>query len=184
MFYKMKNSHVPDYLANLVPLTVGQSVPYSLRNRSDIQNVNFRTSFYKNTFLPSTIASFNSLPSHIQNAPSIAAFKNMLNTNTKPSSSPKHFYHGPRNLQILHTRLRTNCSSLAAHLFRKKNINDSPNCISCDEIEDCNHVFFHCAKFSVERAQLINSVSQICSPSPELQIIFTAEGYFTHEIFN
>ena len=119
-----------------------------------------RTHFYPQPSLVSI-----SLPSHIQNAPSIAAFKNMLNTNTQPSSSPQLFDHGPRNLQILHTRLRTNCSSLAAHLFRKKNINDSPNCISCDEIEDCNHFFFHCDKFSVERAQLINSVSQICSPS-------------------
>ena len=36
MFYKMKNGLCPDYLASLVPATVGSASTYPLRNSSDL----------------------------------------------------------------------------------------------------------------------------------------------------
>ena len=37
IFYKMKNGLCPDYLASLVPATVGSVSTYPLRNSSDLQ---------------------------------------------------------------------------------------------------------------------------------------------------
>ena len=55
MFYKMQNSFCPVYLSSLVPITVGSSVSYNLRNAGDIQTVNANTQLYYTSFLPSAI---------------------------------------------------------------------------------------------------------------------------------
>ena len=48
--------------------------------------------------------------------------------------------------QILHARLRMECSSLNSHLFRKI-IEPSPSC-SCSGFDSSYHFFFTCPKFS------------------------------------
>ena len=66
-------------------------------------------------------------------------------------------------MQIHHSRLRTNCSSLTSHLF-SKNIIDSPLCI-CGAIEDTRHYLFECTRYLDLRQELINAVSAICEPT-------------------
>ena len=46
-------------------------------------------------------------------------------------------YKGKRKLQVVHTRIRTNCSALNSDLFRK-NIVDSPSC-TCGAMENAYH---------------------------------------------
>ena len=73
---------------------------------------------------------------------------------------------GSRKAQVLHTRLRTNCSSLNLDLFLK-NISDSPLC-RCGSVENAQHYFFHCRYYQVQRIELLNSVSQYQTPSLSL----------------
>ena len=54
---------------------------------------------------------------------SLFSFKAFLNHGKR--KVPKYYAIGKRKLQILHTRLRTNCSSLSSDLFFK-NMTDSP----------------------------------------------------------
>jgi hypothetical protein len=75
--------------------------------------------FYSNSFLPSSIKDWNDLPVELRNAPSLAIFKKRLNEDVQ--KVPAHHYIGERRYQIIHTRLRTHCSSLKEHLFSKKN---------------------------------------------------------------
>ena len=87
---------------------------------------------------------------------SLTTFKNHLNKNRTPV--PKHFYTGSRQFQILHTRLRTNCSSLNIDLFLK-NITDAPLC-RCGSIENTQHFFLQCPFYLVQRAELLDSLSR------------------------
>ena len=57
LFYKMTNVLSPLCLSSLVPLTVSNASRYNLRNSSDLQTVEARTSLFENSFLPSTIMS-------------------------------------------------------------------------------------------------------------------------------
>ena len=68
-----------------------------------------------------------------------------------------------RKAQILHTRLRTNCSSLNLDLFLK-NISDSLLC-RCSRLENAQHFFFHCTHYQTQRTVLLNAVSAYQTPS-------------------
>ena len=119
---------------------------------------------YFNSFLPSTIRAWNNLPQEAQQMGSVNSFKFYLKKENTPV--PKYFYTGNRKVQILHTRLRTNCSSLNLDLFIK-NVSDSPMC-SCGSVEDTQHYFFHCVNFRQQRTELINEISRYYNPSLKL----------------
>ena len=136
----MTHSLTPEYLSCLVPEPISNISSYNLRNSNNFRAINTRTSQYYQSFLPSTVRSWNDLPveAHLYNT--LNSFKHFLNKET--ARVPQHFYTGSRKAQILHTRLRTKCSSLNLDLFMK-NITDSPLC-SCGSVEDAQHFFFHC----------------------------------------
>ena len=117
LFYKMVNHLTPPFLNNLVPNTVGTASRYGLRNANDLQTVDSRTTLYYNSFLPSVVRDWNSLPITTRQSPTLSVFKNSL---VNPTSVPKHFYYGERKSQVLLTRLRTNCSALNHDLYTNK----------------------------------------------------------------
>ena len=121
----MKSNLCPGYLSSLVPQTVNSASRYNLRNANDLQTINARTSLYYNSFLPSTIRAWNNLPIEAKQMESVNAFKYVLKKKYVPV--PKYFYTCKRKVETLHTRLRTNCSSLNLALFIK-NISDFPMC--------------------------------------------------------
>ena len=114
----MMNSFTPSYLTSLVPQPVTNLSRYNLRNSTDLQSINDRTKQYYHSFLPSAERAWNNLPVETKQSASLQCFKNYLKKNTQ-TQVPKHYYIGSRRAQILHTRLRTNCSSLNLHLFLK-----------------------------------------------------------------
>lgn len=183
LFYKMRYNLTPVYLSSLIPQPVQNFSRYNLRNSDDIRTVICRTNQYYNSFLPSTIKEWNNLPIECKTLTSLNSFKYFLKKDK--TSVPKHFYIGSRKAQILHTRLRTNCSALHLDLFLK-NIVDSPLC-QCGSIEDAQHFFFHCSTYHVQRNQLINAVSMYKAPSLELLLYGdvnlsqeTNKNIFTH----
>lgn len=171
----MKNNLTPAYLSNLVPSSVGNVHRYPLRNSQNIQTIFTRTDFYYKSFLPSVIRDFNALPVLTQNAGTVTAFKRLLN-NDLPKV-PGYFYTGDRKLQILHTRLRTHCSSLCSDLF-DKNIINSPYC-ECGAIENSHHYFLVCSQYTHLRTEMLNSISQVCSPT--MDVILQGNPTLTYE---
>ena len=116
----------PQYLAELIPKIVGTRHTHNTRQINNIVNINWRTSLYSEYFLPSTVKASNDLPLPTRNLESLSSFKSLNNTkNTKVSA---HYYVGCRLGQVLHARLRVNCSALNAHLFIR-NLVELPNCI-------------------------------------------------------
>ena len=140
LFYKMNHNLTPLYLTSLVPGSVGNVSRYNLCNANNLQGINTRTAQYQQSFLPSTIREWNELPNEAKECSSVNSFKYYLNKNRE--HTPKYFYTGNRKAQILHTRLRTNCSSLNLDLFLK-NIVDTPHCnCGTGSIEDQQHNSF------------------------------------------
>lgn len=156
LLFKMKNNLTPTYLSSLIPQNVGNISRYNLRNADDLQPIHSRTVLYSNSFLPSTVRDWNNLPGEVRQIDSIDTFKQFLNRERE--RVPKYFYHGNRRGQILHTRLRTNCSNLNNDLYLK-NINDSPLC-QCGSVETTYHYFFECPMYTRQRTALFNSISQ------------------------
>ena len=156
LFFKIKNNLTPTYLSSLVPESVGQTSRYNLRNSNDLLTINARTSLYSNSFLPSTVRDWNNLTREARQVDSLNMFKQFLNRDRE--KVPKYFYGGSRRGQLLHTRLRTNCSSLSNDLFLK-NITESPLC-QCGRIENAYHFFFDCPLYARQRIELFTSLSQ------------------------
>ena len=117
-FYKMINDLTPTYLTSLVPSTVENTSAFNLRDSQNIRPLLTRTQLYYNSFLPSCIRGWNEIPLNIRNSTSLSSFKQQLNNNN--IKVPVYYSSGNRLLQIHHTRLRTNCSSLNQHLHSKK----------------------------------------------------------------
>ena len=151
IFYKIINGLTPEYLQSLIPPMVQNTTSYNLRNSSDLRNIQARTNIFYNSFLPSTIRAWNELPEETKTVPSVASFKYRLNRDLlKP---PKYFNCGSRIGQIMHARLRMECSSLNAHLYRK-NIVPSPSC-SCGGFESVYHFFFECPNYADIRTRYL-----------------------------
>ena len=158
LFYKMVHNLTPSYLTSLIPPTVNETSNYNLRNSNDIRTTNASSVQYYSSFLPSAIRGWNSLPEELRNSATLTSFKNRLNQHT--SITPKYYYTGDRHTQILHTRLRTKCSSLNYDIFIR-NLNDSPFC-RCGNIENAEHFLLQCRFYRLQRLEMLNSVLQLC----------------------
>ena len=142
----------PAYLNNLVPPLVQEHSRYLLRNARNISTLQCNSNLFYNSFLPSSIRDWNSLSDEIRNSQTFSIFKSKLNADgVKP---PSYYNYGLRTLQIYHTRLRLDCSSLNSHLH-KKNIVESPLCI-CGDAETTKHYLLHCPQYHVPRNQVLN----------------------------
>lgn len=101
----------------------------------------------------------------IKQSASLQCFKNSLKNHRQPPV-PKYYYIGSRRAQVLHTRLRTNCSSLNLHLFLK-NITESPLC-QCGSIENTEHYFLYCKYYQDQRDELLSVVTPYHIPTVNL----------------
>ena len=153
-FHKIVHGHCPSYLTNILPARHLNIHTHNTRRANDFCRVNCRTNLYKDSFLPSSVNLWNSLPDNIKHSPSINNLKAFLNTDTH--SVPKHYYYcNNRQGQIHHTRLRMNCSSLNDHLFRR-NLIDSPLCPCKLSSETTEHFLLHCPIYQQLRYQCFN----------------------------
>ena len=147
IFFKITHGLSPNYLRDLVPPLVQETSNYNLRNANNIQTFASNTNLFYNSFFPSSVRAWNALPEEIKQATTVSAFKNKLNTNL--TRSPKYYNTGTRLGQILHARLRMECSSLNSHLYHK-NIIESPAC-ACGGFESAHHFLFTCPRFAAAR---------------------------------
>ena len=165
LFYKILNNQTPHYLKSLIPPLVSEGSSYTLRNGNNIQIPFCRSQLYSDSFIPSSINLWNALPDEIRNKPTLSSFKHAIRSYNK-LEVPKFYCYGDRVAQILHCRLRTNCSSLNLTLFQK-GISQSPLC-TCGEVESAEHYFLRCHAYDMAREELLRAVNPICVASTKL----------------
>ena len=144
--WSLSPSYLRD-LRDLVPPLVQEASNYNLRNVNNFQTFASNTNIFYNSFFPSSVRAWNALPEETKQSTTVLAFKNKLNTNLR--RPPKYYNAGTRLGQVLHARLRMECSSLNSHLYHK-NIIDSPSC-TCGGFERTHHFLFTCPRFAAAR---------------------------------
>ena len=82
---------------------------------------------------------------------SLYSFKWFLNRNI--TSIPKYYYIWDRKSEILHTRLRLQCSSLNADLLKNHTL-DNDKC-PCGQVETAEHFLLYCPLFTELRNDTI-----------------------------
>ena len=97
---------------------------------------------------------WKNLPEEAKQFGSLISFKTFLNRDRK--KVPKYYFVGKRKLQILHTRISINCSSLNSYLFLK-NMTESPAC-TCGIVEK---FLYMCNCHDIQRRELFHSLSDI-----------------------
>ena len=172
----------PSYLSALVPPSISDISSYNLRNANNLQTVETRTRQYYNSFLPSVIREWNGLSEETRNASSVSVFKSRLDQNVIVPQIPKYFYIGDRRLQMLHTRLRTNCSALNQDLFRK-NISDTSQCI-CGSTETADHFLLECPLYHGQRQELFQVISLICPISVDVLLFGNSTVIYENNVKN
>ncbi|MCG7879037.1 MAG: endonuclease/exonuclease/phosphatase family protein [Candidatus Thiodiazotropha taylori] len=173
-FYKMYHGISPAYLSSLLPSTIGENVSYNLRNPNNLRTIQSHSQLYYNSFFPSAVRTWNTLPEETRHCTTTASLKHHLNENINPP--PRFYNEGKRLGQILHSRLRTKCSSLNEHLF-SKNIVPNASC-SCGLIEDTKHFLLHCPLYHNIRNVMLRSVSQFSQPS--LNVLLYGDPNLNH----
>ena len=150
-FYKIWHGLAPIYLANLVPPLVQDILSYNLRNSDHIQNFQANTKLFRDSFFPSTIRAWNSLPDDIKQALSAASFKYRLNKNLK--RHPRYYNSGTCTGQVLQARLRMQCSSINADISQE---HSETSFMSMRELRKrLPLLFFACPRFTAERRRYL-----------------------------
>ena len=154
--YKMTHNLTPNYLQTLLPPQIREQSRYHLRNPNNFMTPITRTRFYYSSFLPSALRDWNSLNNDSRNSTTLTNFKRTLST---PGIVPSHYLNiqTTRTGQILHTRIRLECSSLNQHLYKKKLIN-SPNCL-CGQVESAAHFLLHCPRYNQIRRRYFGNAA-------------------------
>ena len=154
--YKMTHNLTPNYLQRLLPPQIREQSRYHLRNPNNFMTPITRTRFYYSSFLPSALRDWNSLNNDSRNSTTLTNFKRTLST---PGIVPSHYLNiqTTRTGQILHTRIRLECSSLNQHLYKKKLIN-SPNCL-CGQVESAAHFLLHCPRYNQIRRRYFGNTA-------------------------
>ena len=91
--------------------------------------------------------SWNNLPLRVRQSESLPIFKSRLFANNTPW--PSYYNAGSRVGQILHTRIRLDCSALNYYRNRRKLI-DSKLC-ECGEVENAKQFILQCPLFNEHR---------------------------------
>lgn len=176
LMYRIVNADAPAYLTDLMPNRVGDMSNYNLRN-----NLNFNIPFtrlcsFETSFFPSTLKLWNDLDSQIRSSSSLSQFKRAITHKRKATTFP---IRGDRQTEIALTRIRHNCSSLNADLFRV-NIIASPNCTCGPFIETAQHYFFECPLYTMQRNSLFSALPQFFLP--DLDSLINGNELFNPDI--
>ena len=160
LMFKIFMGISPSYLQILLPEDRMDDVNYGFRDLYRIRPIETVYAPYRKTFLPRTVAQWNTVPSVVKSSSSsVSCFKRKLET--RFNVIPLQF-EVSRFLGIMHTQLRYDCCRLNAHLYRRRLI-DSSMCACGKSSETTRHFFFHCSRYDTHRTNLVIGVNGVIS---------------------
>ena len=162
LFYNIKNGHALNYLRELIPSTVQGTTTYPLRNGSDliipfVDSITTESSYsiYCLTLEPDIYQSDRNLDT-------LTKFKKAIRKEQSDNTKriPKHFYYGPRKLNIILTQRRNSYSFLNYDLSKVNIVNDASYLCGAPR-EDVYHYFFTCPNYTEIRLTLMNNLNWV-----------------------
>jgi hypothetical protein len=155
--FQIIQGQCPEYLTDLMPPLVSESINYNLRSSQNYTIPLSRLPLYQKSFFPATLKLWNDLDIIIRNSPSAHIFKRKLKLKyVQFPRPPTYHFTGNRKLNILHARLSQKCSSLRSYLFRS-NLIENPICSCGVGPETAEHYFLYCTKYVTARNKLQNN---------------------------
>ena len=181
LFYNMQNNNAPKYLCDTVPPSIQSTTVYPLRNGADFIVPFCRLSLTKDSFIPSTVREWNKLDLSVRNLDSVTKFKNALRRKdvSNIEKVPRHYFYGPRKLNVILTQLRCSASFLNKDLYRV-NILSNPSCSCGSPQEDAYHYFFVCTRYSNLRDELFQNLNWV-TRTVNTDLLTNGSKEFTHE---
>ena len=162
---KMKFMHgvvhgkAPDYLCNLISLTDDNDVAYDFRNKENVTQFSFPTEKFRKSLFPDCIRKWNELPVDLWKIVKLDDFMNEITISLKSNN----LYYGiKRKLGVIHSQFRMQCSNLKGDLH-SLHVVDDPVCMCSNQIENCEHFFFHCYLYATQRVAFLARLREICS---------------------
>lgn len=146
LMHKMINKETPQCLQILLPPPCNTT--YQTRYNPNLQPVFARSNQYYSSFIPKTIRMWNELDSTVKDIRSLNSFKAKLK---KKDKTPKYYNTGNRKAQIIHAKLRMNCSDLN-HDMLLRFLSDSASCSCGHMVENAEHYFLHCPNYANNRS--------------------------------
>jgi hypothetical protein len=162
---------IPKTLKNLLPDKVSSSTPYNLRNEDNRVHLKARSTAYLNSFVPKTTRDWNTLPRVLQTVPKLEEFARSF---PKTEHKERYFYAGARRGQILHARIRLNCSALGEHLHQK-GIKATPHCVCGAEVESAKHYLLECPNYEEPRNELFTGCEDTQTLTTEVMLFGSKE---------
>jgi hypothetical protein len=167
-------------LRELIPPTVQSTTTYPLRNGSDLIIPFCRLSITTESFIAFTVKLWNRLDQFDCNLDILTKFKKAirkeLSDNTK--RIPKHFYYGPRKLNIILTQLRNSYSFLNYDLSMVNIVNDA-SCSCGAPRENVYHYFFTCPNYAEIRLTMMNNLNWV--QTIDLNLLTYGSDVLTYE---
>ena len=163
--YKIIDGIAPEYLQRILTSYRNHPIGYKLRFRTN-HVAPFTKQTCRNSFFHKGISLWENLPEDSRIKTSLNRFKSHLKKEY-PKQNPLYYY-GERWPQIHHARMRIGCSKLKNDLFSNLRVINTKQC-DCGYItEDAKHFLFDCQRFTVQRLDMINTVSNICRPTVDV----------------
>ena len=144
-FYKLKTSHSPPYMYELIPLA--REVHYSSRAPCQYELCIERTVRFSNIYFQDSFNEWNSLDASTRPCQTISQFKRNLLSQVRPLKRSTFDVYDIEGV----TRLRVEFSDLTSHGFKHNFLCSSPFCSCQTRIEDNQHFLLHCLQFTVQR---------------------------------
>ena len=177
LVYKIINGLTPNYLTDIFPRQVNNRTDYTLRNANDFDLIACRTELFAKSFFPSAVSLWNELPQDLKSIESISLFESSILRTFSVPKVPRHYFIGDRKYSVFHARIRNKCSNLNHDLFTNHIIPD-PSCICGHEVEDADHYFFHCTRYTASRIKLFRDLHCFHPLSTRLLLLGSSDFSF------
>jgi hypothetical protein len=126
---------------------------------------------------------WNSLNINIRYVDTLSKFKSELKKidETENHSVPKHFFCGPRKLNIILTQLRSSASFLNFDIFRVGIVSD-PFCRCGFTLENLKHFFLDCPIYIQAKTTLIYNINRVTTCyTQDIEFLTCGNGNLTYE---
>ena len=141
-----------------------------------------RLSITTESFIPSTVKLWNRLDQFDRNVDTLTKFKKAIRKEQSDNTKriPKHFYYGPRKLNIILTQLRNSYSFLNYDLSKVNIVNDAA-CSGGAPREDAFHYFFTCPNYTEIRRIMMNNLNWVQTSDLNLNLLTRGSDDLTYE---
>ena len=159
IFKLQNNPSTPTYLKSIIPPPL--TSVRNTRSGTKISNIDAKRDYFKNSFYPHAINSWNKLDTSLKEANSIKELKSNILKLIRPSKKSIFGIYDPIGIKRIF-QLRVGLSPLREHKFRKNFLDTPTPLCSCGEsTETTAHFFLQCQKYNDTRAILMQVVTPV-----------------------